>query len=171
MKEHDNDRDELRSIQKIFENTVKNNSINDLKPYCDPEFSFVSFTDRSFSNFDEFSDQWRKTRDDMVGTGTFTTDLDPEPSIFNDNIAVCSGNSKNIMIDKKGHSYNFTSHWTVVFRRSDGKWKVLRAHNSLNPFSNPMLNRAIKTTMIKLSFAFLLLGGAICSLITYLIPA
>ena len=144
MSDHNEDREKLRAIQAVFEGAVKNNAIEDLRPYADPEFSFVSFTDRSFSDFDAFSKQWSTTRNEMVGSGSFTTKLEPVPSIFVDDIAVCSGNSQNSMINNKGVKFEFTSHWTVVFKRNEGEWKILRAHNSLNPFFNPMLKHAVK---------------------------
>jgi len=169
MDDHDEDREKLRLIQTVFEGAVKNNTIDDLKPYADPEFSFVSFTDRSFSNFDTFSKQWSRTRDEMVGAGSFSTKLDPVPSLFVGDVAVCSGNSLNNMVNNKGVAYEFTSHWTVVFKRRAGEWKILRAHNSLNPFSNPMLKHAVKNTILKTSLLAFILGGAICSLLIYLI--
>ena len=169
MDDHNEDREKLRSIQAIFEDAVKNNTIDDLKPYADPEFSFVSFTDRSFSDFDTFSKQWSSTRKEMVGSGSFITHLEPDPSLFVDDIAVCSGNSQNSMVNNKGVAYEFTSHWTVVFKCRKGEWKILRAHNSLNPFSNPMLKHAVKTRILKTSLLAFILGGAICFLLIHLI--
>lgn len=169
MDDHSEDREKLRHIQSVFENAVKNNTIDDLKSYADPEFSFVSFTDRSFSDFDSFSQQWSSTRKEMVGSGNFSTTLEPEPSLFVDDIAICHGNSQNNMVNNKGVAFEFTSHWTVVFKRREGEWKILRAHNSLNPFSNPMLKHAVKVTIFKTSLFAFIVGGVICSLLTYLI--
>jgi len=169
METHTEQREKLREIQAIFENAVSNNSINDMKAYCDPEFSYVSFTDRSFSDFDSFSTQWDLTRQKMVGNGRFSTALEPEPALFVDDIAICYGNSKNEMLDIKGTTFDFTSHWSVIFKRTDGDWKVLRAHNSLNPFSNPMLQHAVKNTIIKYSVIAFTAGAVLCSLLTYLL--
>ena len=169
MDTYSEEREKLRSIQAVFEKAVENNTIEDLKPYTDPEFSFVSFTDRSFNDFDSFSRQWCETRKELVGSGSFSTQLDPEPSLFFDDIAVCYGNSINKMVNNKGNEFDFTSHWTVIFKRKDGEWKVLRAHNSLNPFSNPMLIHAVKSKLTLSSLVAFTLGGALCSLLTYLI--
>ena len=169
MSDHNVDREKLRDIQAIFERAVTNNTIEDLKPYTDPEFSFVSFTDRSFSDFDSFSKQWRLTRIAMLGSGKFSTKLNPEPSLFIGDIAVCYGNSTNNMVDSSGNEYDFTSHWTVIFKRYNDEWKILRAHNSLNPFSNPMLKHAVKRKMIFISAASLLVGAGLCYFLTSLI--
>lgn len=168
MNNHDEERDKLRKIQSIFENAVKNNSIEDIKPYTDKEFTFVSFSDRSFSDFESFSKQWNITRKEMVGNGSFSTQLDPQPSLFINDIAVTHGNSTNTMVDKKGNTFNFTSHWTVIFKLTNGEWKVLRAHNSLDPFNNPMLKHGVKSIVIKVGVIAFLLGGGICSLLSYL---
>jgi len=169
MDNYSNEREQLREIQAVFESAVENNSIEDLRPFTDPDFSFVSFTDRAFSDFDSFSKQWSITRKELVGSGSFTTQLDPEPSLFFDDIAVCYGNSKNTMVNNKGNKFDFTSHWTVIFKRKDGEWKVLRAHNSLNPFANPMLVHAVKSKITRASLVAFILGGAICSFAIYLL--
>jgi len=168
MQTHNEEREKLREIQAVFEAAVENNTIDDLRPYTDTEFSFVSLSDRSFSDFDTFSLQWGLTRKQMVGSGRFTTHLNPQPSLFCGDIAICYGNSENKMLNSKGQIFDFTSHWTVVFRRKDGEWKVLRAHNSLNPFSNPMTKHAVKAMLVKVGvLAFI--GGALCSLLMYLL--
>ncbi len=166
---HEQDRAQLRSIQQIFEHAVENNDIEQLRAQCDPDFSYVSFTDRAFSNFDDFQQQWQTTRDQMIGSGSFNTQLNPEPSLFIDDIAVCHGNANNHMVNSAGEAFEFTSNWTVIFKRTAGEWKVLRAHNSLNPFSNPMLNQAIKKSTVKLGLVSFIIGGILCSLATYLI--
>lgn len=170
MDTHEKDRNELRTIQAVFEQAVKNNSIEDLRPHVDSEFSFVSFTDSEFDSFDSFKQQWNLTRKNMIGSGCFSTQLNPTPTLFIDNVAICHGNSQNKMVDNKGITYNFTSHWSVIFRRNDeDEWKVLRAHNSLNPFSNPMLKQGVKMTIIKSSLLAFMLGVVLCIILSYLL--
>ena len=139
------ERNRLREIQQIFESAVKNNEIEKIEPYTHPDFSFVSFTDRCFMDFDSFQKRWKQTRIEMVGSGSFETDLDPKPSFFYNDIAVTHGNSKNIMVDKNNNKSEFTSNWTVVFKKEEDQWKVIRAHNSIDPFANPMLIRNVNT--------------------------
>ncbi len=167
--EHKTDREKLRILKGIFEDAVENNSIEDMRPFVHPDFSFVSFTDRSFSDFDAFKKQWEITRKNMVGTGNFSTSLNPEPTLFIDNIAVSYGNADNKLVDKKGNHFEFQNHWTVIFRRVDDEWKVLRAHNSLNPFSNPMLASGVKNKVIKYSLLSFLGGAILCSMLVFLI--
>jgi ketosteroid isomerase-like protein len=166
---YEQERKQLREIQGIFEHAVEHNDIEQLRAHSDPDFSYVSFSDRAFSDFDAFKQQWQLTRDKMIGAGSFKTQLNPEPSLFIDDIAVCHGNSTNQMVNNAGENFEFSSNWTVIFKRTAGEWKVLRAHNSLNPFSNPMLNQAIKKSTLKLGVGLFAAGGILCSLVTYLI--
>ena len=159
MENREQDREQLRSIQAIFEEALKNNSIEDIRPYTHKDFSFVSFTDRSFKDFDSFAKQWGLTRQEMLGQkGTFSSQLNPEPSFFYDDIAICHGCASSQMKDKKGKDFKYTSNRTVVCKKEQGAWKVVRAHNSLNPFSNPMLVSGVKSRIIGAVLVALILG-------------
>jgi ketosteroid isomerase-like protein len=163
------DRNKLRVIQGVFEDAVKNNAIENMRPYVDPDFSFVSFTDRSFTDFDSFVSQWEQTRKHLVGAGRFETELNPEPTNFIDNLALCRGNAVNRLTDRHGKVYDFTTHWTVVFRRYGNDWKVLRAHNSLDPFRNPMVVHSVKKKLVKYAAIAFILGLGTCLLVMELI--
>lgn len=168
--EFEAEREQLRKLQTIFEKAVENNSLEDIKPFTHPDFSFVSFTDKSFDSFDAFKKQWEATRREMVGSGRFTTQLNPAPTIFAGDIAIASGNAQNTLRNASDEQFNFSNHWTVIFKRIDNEWKVLRAHNSLDPFTNPMLVSGVKRNIIKYSALAFLGGVALCSVISYLIP-
>jgi len=163
------DRDKLRELQTIFENAVKNNTIENIRPFTHPEFSFVSFTDKSFGDFDSFKQQWNFTRKELVGTGSFSTQLNPAPTLFVDDTAIAYGNAKNSLLDARGRNFNFTNNWTVIFKRQDGEWKVLRAHNSIDPFANPMLLSGVKNKVIKYSALSFMGGLILCSILSYLL--
>lgn len=164
---HAKSRESLREIQQLFEQAVQHNTIEEIREHTDDEFSFVSFTDQSFSNFDAFLKQWNLSRASMIGNGSFTTNLNPETSLFEGNIAICKGNARNKMINNEGKIFEYNSHWTVVFKQTNGVWKILRAHNSLDPFTNPMLLSHVKGRVIKASILALLLGGLIGATLIY----
>ncbi len=165
--QYERDREQLRIIQKAFENAVENNTLEDIRAYVHSDFSIVSFTDKAFEDFDSFCKQWNITRQEIVGAGSFTTQLNPEPSLFIDDLAICKGRSDNKMVDKKGTHFEYTSHWTVIFRRIDDNWKILRAHNSLDPFGNPMLVSNVKRKVLMSCTLAFILGGLACSLLAY----
>ncbi|NQZ02077.1 MAG: nuclear transport factor 2 family protein [Bdellovibrionales bacterium] len=142
------EREQLRGLQQKFEQAVLNNEMDPLKEITHDDFSYVSFMDRSFMSFDSFATRWKQTHKEMIDTGKFEVHLNPEPTFFYDDIAVAHGNSSNKLVDKKGRSFDFTSHWTVIFKKVDDSWKVIRAHNSTNPFANPMLQYVVKMKLI-----------------------
>ena len=162
------DREKLRQIQTLFEGAVENNSIEDIRPFTHADFSFVSFTDKVFTDFDSFKRQWDITRKKMVGNGRFSTRLNPEPTLFTDDIAIAHGKANNTMIDNKGHQFDFTNHWTVIFKRHNTEWKVLRAHNSLDPFTNPMLVHGVKRKMMTFGLLSFVAGMILSSVFYYL---
>ena len=54
-----------------------------------------------------------------------------------------------MLVDSKGHEYTFDAHWSVVCQKQDGQWKIVRGHNSLDPFRNPMLKHAVRGIIVK----------------------
>jgi ketosteroid isomerase-like protein len=170
QEENKADHDALRNIRQIAEKAINQNDLDLIAPYLAPEFSIVTFTDREFTNFDAFKTQWGKTRLKMLGThGSFKVDLDPELSLIKGDIALCRGNSKNTLVDDSGNIFEFTSHWTATCQRIDGKWVILRAHNSIDPFHNPILEHAVRILLLKWSggaaLICLLLGGVMVRLL------
>ena len=164
---HESSRVALRALQQVFQKAVENNTIEDMREHIADDFSFVSFTDKSFDSFDNFEKQWKVTRAEMIGDGRFTSELNPEPALFEGDIAICKGNASNQMVDAKGNTFAYSSNWTVIFKQTAGVWKVLRAHNSLDPFANPMLLSHVKKTVLKYSAVAFIIGGIACSLLTY----
>jgi ketosteroid isomerase-like protein len=153
------DHEALRGMRRAFEEAAAKNNMDLMKPYLATNFSIVTFTDREFSAFESFKAQWGKTRNAMLGErGSYRVDLDPEYSVLMGDVALCRGNAKNELVDGKGHRFEFTSHWSVVCRKIDGEWKIVRGHNSLNPFDNPMLKQGVKSLLVKAVAAGLVAG-------------
>ena len=162
------DRVQLRNLQALFEKAVEKNNIEEIRRFIHPNFSFVSFTDKIFNDFDSFKQQWDITRKKMIGSGRFSTLLNPETTLFSDGIAIASGNASNSMVDNNGQQFNFSNHWTVIFKRDNDEWKVLRAHNSLDPFGNPMLINAVKKKVMKYSLLSFIGGVIVSFIVSYL---
>lgn len=162
------ERTKLRALQSIFEKAVANNTIEDMRKHVGENFSFVSFTDTLFTDFDAFSKQWKLTRDKLVGNGSFSTELNPFPTLFINDLAICSGNATNNMVDKKGGEFSFTTNWTVILQQTGQEWKVLRAHNSLSPFTNPMMKAAVKRLLINIGALAFFVGASAMWLVQHL---
>lgn len=144
--QNDNEADHqaLREIKTVFEKAATENNLDLLKPYVPEKFSAVTYTDREFTDFEAFKARWKKTREEIVGTGSYKVTLKPERSEIYGDIAITHGDSDNVLVNSAGKEFKFTSHWTAVCRKIDGQWKIERAHSSLDPFGNPMLVDGVK---------------------------
>lgn len=139
------DRDELLKLKAIAEKAMsEKDQIKTLGPHVTDDFSIVTFTSRQFDDFDVFAKEWNISREKFLQGGTYSVTLEHEPAIFDGDIATCHGNSTNVMTTGDGTRYEFQSPWSVVFRKEGGEWKILRAHSSIDPFSNPVLDANIR---------------------------
>lgn len=168
-KDNDADHQALREFKALFEKAASENKLELMKPHLHEPFSVVTYTDREFSDFEKFKARWQKTRDEIVGSGSYKVTLLPERSEIYGDIAVAHGDSENVLITGAGNEYHFTSHWTAVFRKVDGQWKIVRVHSSLDPFGNPMVVGEVwrKVTQVGIGAGVggLILGGLIAFLV------
>jgi ketosteroid isomerase-like protein len=164
------DHEALRRLRDTFEQAAAQNDLDRLKPYLATNFSIVTFTDREFDDFEAFKAQWRKTRTAMLGDGgSYRVQLNPECSLLLGDIALCRGNSSNVIVNAKGRTFAFGAHWSVVCQKVDGQWKILRGHNSLDPFRNPMLKHAVKGMIFKTAVPAFVLGLALGGAVMFLV--
>ena len=139
------DRDQLRALKAVVEQAMSgDNQIHILRDHVSADFSIVTFTSRQFDDFDTFVDQWNISRDKFLQGGTFAVTIEPKPTVFEGELAICRGDSTNIMVTGNGDRFEFQSPWTAVCRKENGQWKLIRAHSSIDPFSNPVLNASVK---------------------------
>ncbi|MCE9615522.1 MAG: nuclear transport factor 2 family protein [Lentisphaerae bacterium] len=145
------DHEALRRLRTVFEQAVRDNNLDLMAPYIDPEFSVVSFTDREFTSFDAYKTQWQITREQLLQGGTYTVTLLPVRSQILGNLAIAKGDSENVLVTGQGKRFTFGAHWTVVLRKTDGQWRVLRAHYSLDPFGNPMVRSGFRKVAMQIA--------------------
>jgi ketosteroid isomerase-like protein len=163
------DHQALRKLKAVFEQAASENNLDLLKPYVHEKFSAVTYTDREFFDFEAFKARWQKTRDEIVGDGSYKVTLLPERSEIYGDLAITRGDSENVLINSAGKKFEFTSHWTAVCRKIDGEWKIVRAHSSLDPFGNPMLVDGVKSKLVQVGAAAALGGLVLGGIATYLI--
>lgn len=167
--EHDAERQELLQLKALYEKAVRDNDLDALRPYLDEQFSIVTFTDREFTDFEAFKARWNQTRQEILKGGTYTLELIPERSRFCGDLVIARGDSKNVITTGSGARYEFGSHWTVVCRKADGRWKILRAHSSINPFANPLLRAGVKKVITSAAIGSMAAGLVLGAAVTYLL--
>ncbi len=152
------DHNELRKLKVLVEEAINTNQLDLIRPHLDDPFSIVTYTDREFSDFDAFQDRWQKTRQELLSGGSYATKLLPERSQLYGDVAICRGNSHNVLVTGSGDRFEFDSHWSAVCRMVDGRWKIVRAHSSLSPFDNPMIVAKVKGMLTKVGIGTLIVG-------------
>lgn len=159
----------LRKLKAVFEEAASNNDLELLRPHVAETFSAVTFTNREFTDFDAFNERWQKTRDEIVGNGSYKVTLKPVRSEIDGDLAIARGDSDNVLVNSAGKQFHFTSNWTAVCRKVDGEWKIVRAHSSIDPFGNPMLIDGVRTKVIQISGAAVLGGVLLGGIVMYFI--
>ncbi|MEX2121316.1 MAG: nuclear transport factor 2 family protein [Pirellulales bacterium] len=147
------DHQALRELKAVFEKAASENNLDLLRPRLHESFTAVTYTDREFTDFEAFKTRWQATRDAIVGDGSYKVVLRPERSLIQGDIAIARGDSNNLLVTGAGNEYHFTSHWTAICQKSDGQWKLLRAHSSLDPFGNPMVVADVRRKLIQVGLA------------------
>jgi ketosteroid isomerase-like protein len=166
---HEADHDALRAYKALFEKAAAENQLELLRPILHEPFSVVTYTDREFTDFETFKTRWQQTRDEIVGDGSYKVTLLPVRSEIYGDMAIARGDSENVLVTAAGNEYHFTSHWTAVFRKLDGEWKVVRVHSSLDPFGNPMVVGEVKRRMLQVGSAAAVGGLILGALIAWLL--
>lgn len=151
------DREQLRALKAVAEKAMSGEDmIHTLREHVTDDFTIVTFTSRQFDDFDVFVEEWNKSRKKFLDGGSFAVTMEPKPTVFEGDIAICHGDSTNVMVTGDGTRYEFQSPWTAVCRKEDGAWKIVRAHSSIDPFGNPVLNANVRRY-----FWMIGLGGAV----------
>jgi ketosteroid isomerase-like protein len=161
------DHQALRELKAVFEKAASENKLDLLKPFVSEAFSAVTYTDREFTDFDAFKARWEKTRDEIVGNGSYKVTLLPERSEIYGDFAIARGDSENVLVNSAGKEFHFTSHWTAICRKIDGQWMIVRAHSSLDPFGNPMIIDGVTNKIVQAAGVAALGGLIVGSLATY----
>ncbi len=167
------DHQQLRAMKAIYEKAVNENNLELLRPMIREDFSFVTFTDSEFDrkrdNFEKFKKDWNETREKLLQGGSYTVELLPERSLILNNVAIARGDSQNIIKRGDGKQFSFSAKWTAICIKEEGIWKVLRGHNSLNPFDNPLLKDGVQSMLMKTAAVAGLAGLAIGTLATWIL--
>lgn len=161
------EREKLRELKAVYEKAVNTNQMELLKPHLDENFSFVTLTKTEFTDFDSFIKQWNLTRERLLQGGTYEITLEPDVSRFEGDIAISKGTSTSTLVTGKKKTFQFSESWTVVSKKVNDEWKVLRIHSSIDPFKNPFIVDQVKTLIIKTMVVSLAIGILVGYLISF----
>lgn len=126
----------LRQIRATYEQAVATGDLQPLRALFTADTSAVMTLGHEIKTFEELEQHWNYVRGLIGPGGTYTTKLNPQPSLIFGDIAVARGTSDDVVKTSEGREFRFNSTWSAVCRRIDGQWKVLRLHASMDPVTN-----------------------------------
>lgn len=157
----DADHEALRALREVYERAVNENNVELLRPHLDPDFSAVTSTNQAVSGFEGFKAYWNEYWGHVPVGGTgprYTAKLAPERSLVYGDLAIGGGTSHDTIRTADGREYALAARWTVVFHKRAGKWKILRLHASIDPFSNPLVGQGAQRLALKAALGALGVG-------------
>lgn len=156
--------DELRKLRSVYENALSTGDLSPLEGLFTPESSGVVVDNQTYKSFAELKgiyDRFHASFPNLV----YRVKLDPQPSQLFGDVAVARGTCDEYVKTDRGE-FTYTSNWTVVLRRVEGQWKLVRSQVTMDPFRNSIVQFFLART--KLYFGA---GGAVIGLLAGFVAA
>ena len=152
----------LRQLRTVYEEAIRDNTIDALGPLLHDDFHGVMLTGRIVSGLSGLKQDRADMRVLIGEGGTYTTTLKPETSVFAGDIALARGTSDDVVVTSGGEEFRFTTAWSAVLQKVDGQWKIRHAHGSMDPvdnvFTRTFTRRTLKWSLPLTALAGLVLG-------------
>ncbi len=148
---------ELRQWVPIYEKAISSGDLSSLEPLFDAGTSGVVVNNQSFKSFDELKAIYAKFYADFPGV-VYKVTLNPAPSQLFGDLAVAHGTCDEYVKTAAGNEFTYTSTWTAVLRRVDGKWKLVRSQVTMDPFQNSIVQYFVKKAEMGYGFGGLAIG-------------
>ena len=130
------DKQALRDLKALYETSVKSGDLSPLKPHLADNFSAIMITGEVVNSYTELDEFWKKSLSYLGDDAEYSVVINPDDSVFIDNIALSSGNSVDQVTGTTDLS--FTTTWSsVAQKQTDGSWQILRIQVTTHPVNNP----------------------------------
>lgn len=153
-------RAELRALVTTYETAINSGDLTPLAPLFDADTTGVTVDNQTFRTFAELKAIHDRFRAEFPGV-VYRVKLTPVPSLLSDTLAVAHGTADEYVKTSAGE-FTYTSTWTVVFRRTDTGWKLVRSQMTMDPFNNSIVRflqkKAIYTYALTTLAAGVVLG-------------
>ena len=155
----------LRQLRAIYEGAIRDGRLENLAPYLADDFHGVMVTGRVVNGLGELKQYWSDIHQLMGNGGKYTTTLTPDLSVILGDVALARGTSADVVTTDTGQQYRFTSMWTAVLQKQDGRWKLRQAQGTIDPVDNPFVRefrrRALQVAVAISGVIGLVLGGLV----------
>jgi uncharacterized protein (TIGR02246 family) len=146
----------LRQLRPLYESAIRDNKLDALAPLLADDFYGVMVTGRAVTGIDGLKRYWADIHALMGEGGQYTTTLTPERSVLIGDVALARGTSADVVTTSEGQEFRFTSMWTAVLQKQDGRWRLRQAQGTIDPVDNPFVREFARRS---LRWAVVLSGG------------
>jgi hypothetical protein len=150
---------ELRELKTTYEKALSSGDLSPLESLFDANSSGVTVDNQSFHTFAELKAIYAKFHADFPGV-VYQVALDAEPSVIEGNLAIARGTAKESVKTSAGE-FTYTSTWTIVLRRTDAGWKLVRSQVTMDPFNNSIVTFLQKKAVLTYGLGGIALGLAL----------
>jgi len=138
----------LRQLRALYEQAIRDNRIEALAPFLHEDFHGVMVTGRNVNGLEELKGYWSDIHALMGGGGRYTTTLKPELSVLIGDIALARGSSDDVVVTGNGQEFRFTSLWSAVLQKEDGRWKLRQVQGTIDPVDNPFVRAFTRRSLV-----------------------
>lgn len=151
--------EELRALKTTYETAISSGDLTPLAVLFDEGSSGVTVDNQSFRTFAELKAIYDRFHADFPGV-VYRIKLAAEPSLLSGDLAVAHGTAEEFVKTSAGE-FSYTSTWTVVLRRTDTGWKLVRSQVTMDPFNNSIVRFLQKKSLLTYGLTALAAGLAL----------
>lgn len=151
--------EELRALKTTYETAISSGDLTPLAALFDEDSSGVTVDNQSFRTFAELKAIYDRFHADFPGV-VYRIKLDAEPSLLAGDLAIAHGTAEEFVKTSAGE-FTYTSTWTVVLRRTNAGWKLVRSQVTMDPFRNSIVTFLQKKSSLTYGLAALASGLAL----------
>jgi len=159
----------LRQLRAAYEAAIRDSKPEALAPMLHPDFHAVMVTGRAVNSLADLKQYWTDIHALIGPGGKYTTTLNPERSVIVGDLALARGTSDDVVVTSGGTEFKFTTLWTAVLQKQDGRWMLRQAQGSVDPVDNIFVRtftrRALMFTAAVAGVIGLVLGASIVGLL------
>ncbi len=153
------DHEALRALRALYEEAAAKGDPAALEPHLAPDFTGVMIKGNEVVGYAGLAEFWRGVQQQMGEGGHYSVQvLAAEKSRIFGDIALARGSTEDRIVTGAGRELRFTSQWTAVCQKIDGRWKLLRVQGTLDPLDNPFLDGVVAARSYQVGGLALLAG-------------
>lgn len=158
--------DELRALKATYETAINSGDLTPLAPLFDADTTGVTVDNQSFHTFAELKAIYDRFHAEFPGV-VYRVKLDASPSLLSGDLAVAHGTAEEF-VKTSAAEFIYPSSWTVVLRRTDAGWKLVRSQVTMDPFHNSIVTALRKKALLTCGLGSLA-AGLVLGLLTGLV--